>query len=385
MKSLGILSTLTFALSAVACGSLDGDRDQKAPLATVIGQLSVGSSSTSVAPAGNVRVALLWGSDEMDEFRVASDLPVQPVFPSKFRIELRDAPPAAMLFTPFASKSPSGAAPDVGETSPPSSPGSDPDAPQGSSSGGATPPAPPSGAGQIGLLGKPLSPAMQALRVAFGTVVAYEDKNTNGKLDLVGANAQSFVDRIVGANEDLIVVYVDGAIPNDDELRDDARNLPVSGYNLLQRPTACALDELATDEEGGTPSAAPPAPPCTPKPNLWLPMSSLYELALTDSPTINAWMCKEPRNTSPLTSGSGGVAVIQMSGRPAVYPTANDPKLQCITGGSRYIYGGTAPTCTSVYKGACEGTETRCEANGQPGQMYERPTPVPSDWPCPTK
>jgi hypothetical protein len=367
MKTLGILS-LSLA-SLIACSGLDSDRSQKAPLATVVGQLSASTSAVVTGP--NVRVALLWGRDDNTVFQVAQDLPVQPVFPSKFRIELRDAPPEAMIFNPFAKH----------DNAQPGNPGPpDTDVP------GPTPaPVPggggsPSPGGRVSVLGGS-SATPPVVRVALGAVVAYEDLNGNGKLDLVESNAASFVDRIVGANPDLMVVYFDGAIPDYEGLRDNAGKRPSPGFNLFRKDTHCAQALEATgNPKGGEAAPSGPSVSCTETPSAWLGMETLYDLAITNSPTINQWMCKDKRSYDTISSSGGIGGGRPNQGRPTQYPVSGDPKLECFSDGTGYSYG-EKPVCTTEYKGACIGSVTSC-AGGSGVELWYRPSPVPSDWPC---
>src|SRR5262245_46966210 len=80
--------------STLACGNL-GDDKSSPPLVTIDGQLSSASAAPEAAPTANVRVAMIWHTD--GEFRSTNDVDVVPVFPSKFRLELRDPPPASAM------------------------------------------------------------------------------------------------------------------------------------------------------------------------------------------------------------------------------------------------------------------------------------------------
>jgi hypothetical protein len=368
MKTVGILSLSLVSL--IACGGLDSDRSQKAPLATVVGQLSASTSAAATGP--NVRVALLWGSEEREDFSAASDLPVQPVFPSKFRIELRDAPPEVMFFTPFAKRQASGGTADPTPVTNPPSPGGSPGTPEPIPGSGSTP-----SPGAISTL-RIVPTEVQSLRVALGSVVAYEDRNGNGKLDFVDNTAASFTDTIVGANPELLVAYFDGLVPVYDDLRDDAGRLPSSGYNLYRRGGNCPEPLGAQDTLGRDGEPTPPvAPACTPTASAWLSMDTLYDLTLGSSPRVNEWMCKDKR---PGDSVVSAFAMVQRDGRPAQYPLADDTKLECAGDKKTYIYG-TRPTCTTLYKGACIGDVTTC-VGGSVLEQWTRPSPVPSDWPC---
>ena len=95
MKRLALLAPLFFVSSAsLACGSLDTKTDTSPPLVTIDGQIV---NPTSMASTGAVRVAVIWRNRDASEnnFNEAEDLPVQPVFPSSFSIQLTNPPPAS--------------------------------------------------------------------------------------------------------------------------------------------------------------------------------------------------------------------------------------------------------------------------------------------------
>jgi hypothetical protein len=356
-------------LGLLACGGLDANPNDKAPLATIVGELS-NPGNVMASSASNVRVALLWGRDDNDfgSFQASTDLPVQPVFPSKFQIALRDAPPAAMMYNPFDKRAASSDPPVVG-------PGPMPAPDQGGGSGGVAPA--PKGLQPQNHNDAP-DPQLANLRVALATVVAYEDRNGNQKIDPVEYDATGFVDRIVAANPDLLVVYFDGVVPASDRLKDGNGQMPKSGYNVY-RPGKAPCGQDAIDR---TPSGAPNVPvpeDCTGSPSAWLPMSTLFELKLTDSPEVNQWMCKNAK------VGDGvGVIIpggVPQQGRPAQYPTSTDPKLKCYSDGSGYSYG-LNPVCTTTYRGVCIGNQTTCVGGDSVIELWFRPDPVPADWPC---
>jgi hypothetical protein len=341
MKTISSLALV--GLSALAgCGALDSDPAQKAPLATVVGQLS---NPQSVASSGPVRIAVLWRGEAMGRYNTAVDLPVQPVFPAKFQIDLRDAPPSDMLWDPFGVSNDRGDATEPGNPGTPAEPAPEP-----------AQPAPRS----LGLLN---GPSASGARVAIGAVVAYEDLNNNGRLDLVDQSASVFLDRVLGANEDIMLIYFDGAVPNVSEIRDGAGKLPSLGYNLYRVGKSCATIDIYPP---------PPAGACTPEPSAWLPMSTLYELNLANDPRFGRLMCRNGNDS--VSSASNGINMLP--GRPAAYPAKTDPKLRCQAGGSFYTYGD--PVCTTISEGPCKGTVTTCT----PTEGRERPSPVPADWPC---
>src|SRR6185369_5975354 len=92
------IERLVIALALVgttfACGDLGNDSTSP-PLVIIDGQLSRASAAPEPAPASNVRVAVIWQTN--GEFKSTHDVEVVPVFPSRFRLELRDPPPASTM------------------------------------------------------------------------------------------------------------------------------------------------------------------------------------------------------------------------------------------------------------------------------------------------
>lgn len=359
MRKLPFALAALTSLSVAACGSLDPNAGEKTPLATVTGQLT---NPQAVQTTSNVRIAVIWRAELFGKFNSAVDLPVQPVFPSKFKIDLREAPPEGVLWDPFAkSQSPS---------DPPQTGGSTPAQP-------ADPAAPGTRGAHVGLQGG--TAVGPSVRVAVGAVVAYEDLNGNGKLDLVDDNAAQFLDRIVAANDQTMLIYFDGTPPNDPELRDGNGHYPTPGYNLYRQGANCATTDIGGAPGDGEPlggtKGGTPAPACTPVAPEWLPMTTLYDLALATDPKFGQLMCRNGGDS--VSSASAGGAV--HPGRPATYPAPTDPNLSCNADGGGYTYGKS--TCTTISQGPCRGTITTCT----PVDFWERPTPVPADWPCAAK
>jgi hypothetical protein len=421
----------------IGCGSLDGNPSGKVPLATLTGELV---NAAAVPAARNVRVAVLWRGDKANRFAVAVDLPVQPVFPAKFQIQLTDAPPVSQLYNPFADGSGS---PDRGRIPEPAPVDADPSpTPLPSPTPAPAPPSTPPDADNLpspqpvpmpvggAECAKPPSgpncnaaPAYPAdFRAALGSVVAYEDTNGNGKLDLVDDNATGFVDRILGVNPNLAVVYLQGTLPA--RLADSRGVKPVLGYNLFQIGKSCissttanvpgSQGDTAQVEDGtvvqadggngnssggplsgdaGTGNAEPvPAKPspasgpvnepapngstpaCTPTKDAWLPITTLYELPLSNDPALGTLMCKSGAGDNSGGTESSGPGIPKVpNARPPVYPVVGTKGLRCFPGGTGY----SLEKCTVIDRGLCRGIETSCYS-----ELWYRPTPVPADWPC---
>ncbi len=345
-----------------ACGSLEANTDSAPALATVNGSII---NPDSLAVPESIRIAVVWRSNEPGRFNVAEDLPVEPSLVS-FRIALGGPPPQAAMNT---------------ETSGPP--------------GTACAMAP--------------DPTMQ---YAIGSVVAYEDVNRNGRLDLVANDAGAYVDRILATNETTSIVYIQGPLPVGHaagcELPGETfGHAPKEGYNLLDLAPPCFPPGAVPGPTSNT-LARPPARPATSTvppfappgwgsssacpassvvdaggptlpvgtlcPNSeWLPISAPFVLAIATDPKLDSYMCA--------TSGGSGAGIsgdttphLDPSVQPASYPAPCDPNLACAPDGSQYFYG----TCASAYRGLCEVPLVTCTAVG-----YSRPSPAPAAWPCP--
>ena len=273
------------------------------------------------------------------EFNVAEDLPVQPVFPSSFQIDLDAPPPESAMIDgsdfygspePTSPTGPNGAVPSTGWVSLENASTSD-------------------------------------LQVAVGTVVAYVDQNGNGKLDLVPDGASGYVDKILATNEDELVIYLQGSIPS--AAADPSGRMPTEGYNLYQRcdvmlPSSPAPGSICA-EDAGAPQGSCPA-------TQWQAPSTKITLSVSTDPQVSSIMCLS--NASSGSSSQGASPGVPMTGQPAQYPLPCDPALQCTApDGSSYTY----TSCQTISQGLCEGTSTSCTS-----VAYARPDPVPSAWPC---
>lgn len=391
MKTSACVLFMLAGAATLACGSL-GDPGKKPVLATITGELQEStpqSVTVSPASAGGTRVAVVW-LGLSNNYSVAEDLPVQPVFPSRFQLALSDPPPDDVIVT--AAKVPKEPA------ATPPGPGPSPT------------PAPPSGGAQPKDLDVNVSGWPADFGFAVGSIVAYDDLNGNGRLDLVDDGATAYVDRILGANTELLLMYFQGTFPPNvvqksgqsiSPFADMQGVAPLAGYNLLDLKECAAT---ATDL-GGAGGATPAAPPCTPR-LAWMPVAgTLYTLPLTGDPTWGDLMCRKGTNvfggssgsaeapaSTPGSGGSGqpppqadaGAAIDASAGDGGAaapdpsLPAANDPKLQCAPDGRSFTYD-CHPTPPPQPK-LCSGpqiAETGCGA-------WIRPSPPPSNWPCPS-
>jgi hypothetical protein len=349
LRSLAALAPLGALL--VGCGSL-GDSDKRVPLAVLDGQLTQASTSSAGAPS-NVRIAVVWSSIAETKFKVTQDVPATAVFPSKFRVELADPPPASAMNRKG-----------LGRTGG-DSPIADPD-PQNPPSGGsaAGPDAPPSVPGKARPMDNGQADWPLDFAVAVGTLVAYEDKNGNGKLDLVDKDASSYVDRILGVNENMLLTYVEGSqIPASLTATDGTK--PTQGYGLLQLAACPTSLGGAPDGEGDE---------CNVSAAGWLPISTLYDLPLTAEPKLASIMCT---NDGGDTAGGGSAPTGPTQTGPGpngVWPAKDDAHVRCAPDGRTYEY----TVCTTESQGMCKGAFTECTATSW---GFAGTTP-PAEWPC---
>jgi hypothetical protein len=390
-SSLGVLLGALVALGS-GCGQLEGDVEQPPVLATIRGQLA---NPQGYAAGANMRVAILWGgADTIGGLRTSQDVPVQPVFPSQFRLDLRSLPPLEAMRAPGedeSKKTPPSCAPgwdpSSGKPQPaPTDTCDDPAAPPLPGGGPSPTPAPPAPSGGLQPQNhsddfRPAKPG-DPFRLAIGTLVAYEDLNGNGKLDLLDDKATTAIDRIVGANEDLYVVYTEGVATGDfAEL-----GIP-KGFSQVVIHKCESFDVTPTDvggvateeaspttlpPDGGTqPVPMPTRNECEDRPTVQS-LDTLFTLPLTASPKLSEFMCRgEGANLGVAVASPPPVAAQNPDSN--YYPAANDPKLLCKADGTAYTY---TP---------CESSQNLC---GDRITCYSatvaRPNPTPAAWPCPS-
>jgi hypothetical protein len=338
MKLFPISFLVASTLGLVACGGLADDTQKPGALATMNGTLAVRNGAT--AP-GAVRVALVWSTEGRDKsvprYNVAEDLEVAPAFPARFELTLRNPPPAEALV----------------------------------------------------LLERTDMP------VAVGSVVAYEDKNGNGKLDLVDANASSFVDGIVGTNDDLLVVWLsqEPSAKLVAEVRDPQGGIPHAGYNLYRyHRSLCSVSSGGNGGDVASPGAPTPSgirpltepvgTGCEPNVTAWLPIDSPFDLPITNDPKFNQLMCRRkdggstpssPDAPPPVSSSSPSPAP-RAPEQPQSYPLPGAKGLVCSADGRSFTQ-----TFCPEQKGLCPTGDTACEARVE---ILAPGAPVPAGWPC---
>lgn len=323
-----------------ACGTLS-DGENPAQLATIQGQLT---NAQAIDTPSSIRIAVLWQSaQERGGFTVAQEVEVEPVFPSKFKLALTAPPPAIAMLTPGR--------------------GDDDNAPAGPPE--STPSSPSQGGSGPIPTDFDFDDGPRDLRLGFGFLVAYEDTNGNGKLDLVDEGATAFVDRILGANPELLVLYAEGNVKHP-ELADSHGNSMQLGYNLFKY-RGCFENLLERADGGANPAA------CVPE-AAWLPIGSLYDLPITSDPEFSELMCTETSST-PSEGSRGSYPGQKPDGTdpgPAGYPAAAEAA--CDADGKAYRFS----ECVTTELGTCRGSSTRCTSRyiGLPEGS------VPAGWPC---
>lgn len=309
MPNAHLSASLLLATTALlaGCGSLDGHTDRPDVLTNIHGTLDTPSGP---APTGNVRIALVWMGLASD-VNSSEDLPIQPIFPAQFTLALHHAPPAdAMLRESSA---------------------------DGVAQADASVP--------------------YDFQIAYGSVVAYEDRNGNGALDLVRDDAGAFIDQVLAIDSSSAVVFLQGEVP-----QGVLKVTLTPGYSLLTTHAGC------------------PSPPvydgsvnCD-----WdrvLPIDTPLHLTVSNDPQLNEIMC----STYGHHAGSSGTAlqwsVTEQGTPPGGYPASDAAGLACSPSGGSYRY----QRCVLV--GFCKGEEDCIDWSVT---LFDAaPTAKPAGWPCP--
>ena len=351
MKQL-LLPLLPLILAQAACGALPSD-DNKAPvLDTLKGEIR--TQTTGLSPR-NLRIAMVW-HDARGNFTAAEDLAITPRFPAGFQLNLSAPPPASAMIS-FAS--------------------------------------------DLEPLYKADASTPEAVHAAMGALVAYDDRNGNGKLDLVAAAATDFVDTIVGATSDARVVYIDRmsalaasavrVAGTDNKLLGDDGSRPVLGYNVVIATTRVSGDSSVRSIAWRTAANAELVMDLTPSPELDGFMCEGYDGSSgapqnPDGPTPNpdAPILAPGRPGGGTTGGNPDAPPVDPN-QAAYYPAPNDPSLACTLDGTAFTY--AAPACAEAppstpVERACGGDSTSVSNCASPSWSAIRPTPVPANWPC---
>ena len=280
MKTFRSLLVSLFTLAAVACGETPADPAQVMPLAVVNGTIS---NPDSLSVQGTLRTAIVWynlDSQKTQVYAVAQGVEVTPQFPAGFTLSLSDPPPAAAMTMLDYSED------------------------------------------------KESAP----VRGAFGQLVAYEDRNGNGQLDVVKRGDGAYIDRIVGS--------VDGKGFSDD-------TTAIVVWFDTQDVAAAAQYMASTD--GSKPSAGYNVFRIgfNEDPNLnnttsWVSAEQPLQLVLRSDAEVQRLMCNDnldeelvsedvlPDDESQIPTGPGP---------DGVWPASDDPHLGCQVTATGQVYG----------------------------------------------
>lgn len=314
MKNLhhALILAPAFALAGVACGGngLSGSTDRASTIATIHGRLE--NPAGLPLDGSAFRVAIVWallGPDSRNGIlRTSEDVPVTPQFPSQFELNLtRLPPPEAMDHTSFA-----------------------------------------------------------GIAAAVGAIVAYEDTNYNGRLDLVDPYATSGIDRVLSVPADTTLMYIEGDPSMLPDAPDDVGARPILGFQLG------VIEPLGQWACTGGPITFGVTPPSCPG-ILWKPITTPLTLSVSTSPTLSTYMCgAAPAGTFSDLEQTPGV-LADFNGH---LPAKNDPQLRCQADGNVFFYG----TCAAEAGGSLCQLNFKCTL-----KVYTFDDSVAADWPCPRK
>ncbi len=323
MRLFSILSLRTVALIAfAACGS-GTSADTSRRLSTPISLAGEVTNPEAVPVTGEaLRVAFVWqyaGETRPDgtyktSREVSADVAIQSQIPASFGLDITTRPAETLPALEFRA--------------------ADPNA-------------------DLSALVQP-SDELTRLRTAIGVVVAYEDLNHNGQLDLVTVLSPAYVDRVVGVATAQLI-YFEGEMPSSANaqayLRDSDGKLPSLGFNLLQ--IDCS------------------ARPCK---HRWMQTRAPMTVELSeDVSLLDKVMCED--------SESWEVIKTRINNRPgdypATFPPAGDEKVKCDPDGRGYAY--TNAKKYQTPPGPCQATTVQIATDA-----YAIPVdaPIPAGWPC---
>jgi len=327
------LSALGLALYGVGCGSLSGDTGSPSTLTNIHG--TVTSDAPSTLPS-SLATAIVWFGISADHtFHESADsVPVSGGFPASFEIGLTTIPPASAMIdfsTVF------GTSPDVGAT---------------------------------------------GVHVALGFVVAYDDRNGNGRLDIVDPGASQYTDEVEGV-ADRLIFYVDQSVPT--SLVTSPRfaalgidgSMPQKGYNLMLPDSNYCY--------AGADAGAGSAGACV-RGYVWEPMDTPVSLSLGKGSPVFApqdpqqLMCSTGPNSGTTFSSSSlppTISVLDFSG---MLPSANDPNVHCDDlDNFEYL-----SSCTTNVAAPCQQENTVCAQQTivTLDPVGGSPMAPPAGWPC---
>ena len=331
-RRIATMSALGLALAGSGCGSLSGDTGSPSTLTNIHGTIT--SDSASMLPA-SLATAIVWFGISADHtFHESADsVPVSGGFPASFEIALTAIPPASAMIdfsTVFAD------GPDVGPT---------------------------------------------GVHVALGFVVAYDDLNGNGRLDIVDPGASQYVDKVEGV-ADRLIFYVDQPIPASLATSPQFTALgidgstPQEGYNLVLPDS----DYCFADADAGAGSAGA----CV-RGYMWEPMDTPVSLTLGESSSLivprnmQQLMCSTAPKGNNNTPGTlpPTISAADFSG---ALPSADDEDVIC-DDLDNFEY---TSSCTTSVAGPCQQENTVCTQQTIVTLDPAGGSPItpPAAWPC---
>lgn len=213
-----------------------------------------------------------------------------------------------------------------------------------------------------------LVPHVEGMVWARGELVLYEDRNQNGTLDLIDPDTTNdYVDRIVAARRDLLVIYVEGEIPGPpwkmlNDSTDGTR--PSKGYNLVF--------------EQGCSFGWGPQGSCRERRVSYPRLDSAIAFPISEPvhPLTTEIMCL-PKTIRP-SAPDLRPTVHPIGAMPSSFPVATDTFVAC--GDERHY---TQYTCTSPPR-ACAFTRVGMTAEWCSADTYRLApnAPIPEGWPC---
>ncbi len=311
------------------------------PLAKITGALKLSSDVT--VPAGSLRIELAWFAAGDSQARIiGQDIPITPVFPAAFELPLSGPPPANALWTAANFPEDAGVQWTVWDTVAPT--------------------------------------ADQSFAVA--QMVAYEDLNGNGSLDLVGVDATSAPDRIVAGNLGFVLYATSGYGSDAFAPSGTAKD----GYGFLVPSVTATNAAYMQWNPLSTPVSLVQTPPewnllmCT-------NVSPLLEANVFDINLAPGGDTLLPETLGPLSLNAAPIAPDGLA-----FPPANQPLLTCSPGGTQYCIRACPAPENQFY--VCQSDDTHVDASDPSSPTYcagryavdpvcyTMPSTQPAGWPC---
>lgn len=222
-----------------------------------------------------------------------------------------------------------------------------------------------------------LVPSVDGMGFARGSLVLYEDKNQNGKLDLVDpAVTSEYVDRIVAENTTLEILYIDGQIPGPPWrpfIESTDGSVPATGFNLV-------FSDWCANGRG-------PEGPCSEGRLSYKPADTPIVLSSELTPSSPEVMCELSQIPTNYDPNRPTPTVHPVGEMPATFPSNSEPYVFCNEnmGPEEDV----PPRMYTHYKcktpsRACAFMWTGMTAEWCTGDTYTLApgAPFPAGWPC---